>query len=84
MEYGVENYFYKSFLDGETVIDQSWLEPIPVVNGQTTGLGEQADVQVEILKSGEEDCGLTGLLMKAGEEIVVEYEKKRTDQRTKV
>ena len=101
MGYGVENYFYRSFLGEETVIHKSWLEPIPVLNGQTAGLGEQAYVQVEILGAspgeektdvGEEDkntdhgglteacednCGLSGLLMKAGEEIVVEYEKEK-------
>lgn len=91
MEYGVENYYYRSFREGDTVVDPGWLEPIPVIDGQTEKLDEQACVQVAILKSGEEtseegeearengedDCGLTGLLMKAGEEIVVEYEKKR-------
>ena len=91
MEYGVENYFYRSFQEGDTVVDPGWLEPIPVVGGQTDKLGEQAYVQVEIFKPGEnaqeegahtsekkeDDCGLTGLLMKAGEEIVVEYEKKK-------
>jgi len=91
MEYGVENYFYVSFQEGDTVVDPGWLEPIPVIDGQTDKLNEQAYVQVEILKSGEDapeegefvseegedDCGLTGLLMKAGEEIVVEYEKKK-------
>lgn len=85
MEYGVENYYYRSFQEGDIVVDPGWLEPVPVVGGQTDGLDEQAYVEVEILKpvSGEEvlensedDCGLTGLLMKAGEEIMVEYEKK--------
>lgn len=73
MEYGVENYYYRSFREGDTVVDPGWLEPIPVIDGQTEKLDEQACVQVEIL----DDCGLTGLLMKAGEEIVVEYEKER-------
>ena len=101
MEYGIENYFFRSFQEGDTVVDPGWMEAIPVVDGQTDKLGEQAYVQVEILKSlpseeipgtdegiysgdigqlpneGEDDGGLTGLLMKAGEEIVVEYEKKK-------
>lgn len=74
MEYGVENYFYRSFLDEETVFDKKWLLPIPVVDGQTGVLGEQAYVQVEVLKPEEEER--EGLLMKAGEEIAVEYSQK--------
>jgi len=90
MEYGVENYFYRSFQDGETIVDPGWLDPIPVVNGQADGLGEQAYVQVEMLeletKPGTEPGTepwieakdeLSGLLMKSGEEIVVEYEKEK-------
>ncbi len=94
MEYGVENYFYRSFLDEETVFDKKWLEPITVLNGQTLGLDEQAYVSVKILEpdgrsreegsdagetaqSGDKLSGqLPGILMKAGEEIAVEYSQK--------
>lgn len=75
MEYGVENYFYRSFLGEDTVFDKKWLEPIPVADGQTEVLGEQACVQVKVLQDGADENA--GLLMKAGEEIAVEYSQKK-------
>jgi len=93
MEYGMENYFYRSFLDEETIFDKKWLEPISVQNGQTNVLGEKAYVQVEVKNVGEgtektaedvenvvgsDDMQLQGLLMKAGEKIQVQYEQEKT------
>lgn len=101
MNYGIDNYFYRSFLEEETVFDKKWLQPIPVEDGQTQILGETAYVQVEVRAStgepaeapaeskaesaGSEEApagpeeaagGVEGLLMKAGEEITVEYFQK--------
>ncbi len=110
MEYGIEYYIYRSFLDEETVFDKKWLKPILVTDGQTEILGETAYVPVEVrvqdAEQGDEDPGygegqseeekvrqqkdgqnviiqkyggqgnLDGLLMRAGEEIAVEYSQK--------
>lgn len=102
MTYGAENYYYRSFLDEGTVFDKKWLEPIPVLGGQSEVLGEVPYVQVEVCTQDEDICGkadlvgvsegnhdgdkdskeqsraqLPGLLMKAGEEIVVQYEQEK-------
>ncbi|MCM1216475.1 MAG: D-alanyl-D-alanine carboxypeptidase [Lachnospiraceae bacterium] len=42
MEYGLEHYFYKSFLDEGTRFDEKLLQPIPVLNGRTDILGTAA------------------------------------------
>lgn len=82
MNYGMENYYYRSFLDEETVFDKKWLKPILVEVGQTAVLGENAYVNVEVRQT-EENTGnksggqLEGLLMKAGEEVVVEYDQQK-------
>lgn len=54
MQYGVDNYFYRSFLEEETAFDESLLRPIPVENGQTAVLGETAYVRIAI---AEGDAG---------------------------
>lgn len=77
MEYGMDNYYYRSFLDEGTVFDRKWLEPVKVINGQTDVLGEQAYIQLKVAEPDADDCEeMSGLLMKAGEEIVVEYSQK--------
>lgn len=57
MQYGVDNYFYKNFLEEGTAFDESLLRPIPVENGQTAVLGETAYVQIAIAgkAAGEEE-----------------------------
>jgi len=93
MSYGIENYYFRSFLDEKTVFDKKWLEPIPVLDGQTEILGEIPYVMLEVRKkdangfpqenSASESVGdwqLSGLLMREGEEIVVEYKQEETLQ----
>lgn len=89
MQYGLDNYFYRSFSDEGTAFDENLLEKIPVSWGQTDKLGEIAYTNIKI----EEDGGsanagmddsvnrtgekwLEGLLLRADEEIVVSYSQK--------
>lgn len=87
MQYGIDHYFYRSFLDADVAFDESRLNPLPVVNGQTARLGEQAYVKVRLAESkesilmpekGEEgtqtsETNLEGLLMREDEKITVKY-----------
>lgn len=54
MQYGVDNYFYRSFLEEGTAFDESLLKPVPVLNGQTDVLGGTAYAHIAI---AEEDSG---------------------------
>jgi D-alanyl-D-alanine carboxypeptidase (penicillin-binding protein 5/6) len=71
MEYGIENYFYRTFLDLDP--DPKWLEKIPVVDGQKENLDEQAFVEVKIQEKDPDEKEREGLLMKAGEQVEVTY-----------
>jgi len=72
MQYGLDNYFYKGFDEEGIALDESRLKPIPVLNGQTDRLGEQAYTDIKIAEEeNAENAG--GLLLRAGEEIKVEY-----------
>lgn len=78
MQYGIDNYFYKSFDQEGTAFDESVLKPLPVQNGQTEVLGDQAFVTVRVEEGGEarEDGtgrNLEGLLMRADEAVRTEY-----------
>lgn len=55
MEYGLDNYFYRSFEEEENAFDESLLKPVPVLNGQTDRLGGAAYTKLVV----EEDS-LTG------------------------
>ena len=72
MEYGIEQYYYRSFSE---VLPQEvkWLSPIPVKDGQTEKIGEQAFAEVKYSEVDVTVKEIAGLLMKAGEEIQVEY-----------
>lgn len=77
MNYGLEDFTYHS-LD-EAAYDESELESIPVLRGQTLDIDGTAYVPVRILERGPggeytgSDAGeITGLLLKEGEEIRVE------------
>lgn len=48
MEYGIDNYFYRSFAEEGTAFEEGRLKPIPVAEGQTKKLGDQAYVDVKI------------------------------------
>ena len=85
MQYGVDNYFYRSFSEEGIAFDESRLNPIPVLNGQTARLGADASVAVRVAgrgadsgdsgaaEAGENGKNLEGLLMRADETVSVKY-----------
>lgn len=86
MQYGLDHYSYKSFLDEGTRFDEKLLQPIPVQNGRTDILGTTA--YTDIMVSGRDaadrdgtDAGAEtaegermGLLLREDEQIRVEYD----------
>ena len=77
MNYGLEDFTYHSL--NEAAYDESELESIPVLRGQTLDIDGTAYVPVRILERGPggeytgSDAGeIAGLLLKEGEEIRVE------------
>lgn len=80
MQYGIDNYFYRSFSEEGVAFEEGCLRRVFVLNGQTAFLGEDAYTEVELSASpsggtwgqGEYD----GLLLREGEEIRVEYSQK--------
>lgn len=85
MEYGLENYSYKSFLDEGVRFDEKLLQPIPVLNGRTDILGDTAYAAIQVVDRGTSgkdgvdvlanaaDDERLGLLLREDEEIRVEY-----------
>ena len=86
MQYGVDHFFYRSFRDEGIAFDESRLQPIPVLNGQTYILGETAYADTVILGWGAAEYGgldslaggagekfVEGILMREDEEVKVEY-----------
>lgn len=73
MQYGIDNYSYRSFSEEGVAFDEGRLRPIPVRNGRTDILGEGAYTEVEIADRKE---GREGLLLGPDEEIKVEYKIK--------
>lgn len=86
MQYGIDHYFYRSFLEEGTAFDEKKLKPILVENGQTHILGETAYTDIEItdrrrqedgsmdfVVDGTNEKNLEGLLLRDDEEIKVEY-----------
>ena len=49
MQYGIDNYFYRSFLTEDIAFDEGLLRDIPVQNGQTAILGGCAYTKVRIV-----------------------------------
>lgn len=89
MEYGLGNYFYRSFKEEENAFDERLLKPVPVLNGQTERLGGTAYTGIAVAekdtireegKAGEagETAEVEGLLMRADEEVLVEYDWEKT------
>ena len=91
MQYGIDNYFFRSFSEEGIAFDEGMLKPLPVWNGRTNRLGETAyvDIMVADRDGGEEgsrDFGVggaegedrDGLLLRADEEIRVEYSLKNS------
>ena len=69
MTYGLENYYFRYFLE-ETEAEK-WNRSVPVWEGQTDHVGEEAFVGTKVLYEQEDR---TGLLMKQGEQVCVEYD----------
>ncbi len=86
MQYGLENYFYKSFDEEDIAFDETCLPPIPVRNGQTAILNATAYTDVEIAERWTDkessvpgaygETGLEGLLLRSDEKIRVKYSVK--------
>lgn len=88
MQYGIDNYFYRSFLEEGVAFDPSRLQPVRVLGGQTKTLGGTAYTGLTVLSSedaadGEgslagrmKDADAEGLLMRKDEEVRVEYNAK--------
>ena len=86
MQYGIDNYFYRSFLEEGIAFDPGRLPPVQVLGGQTEALGGTAYTGLTVLGSedmaegggfpagGAQDA--EGLLMRRDEEIKVEYNVK--------
>lgn len=83
MQYGIDNFFYRSFSEEGVAFDEHRLRPIPVEEGQTDSIGGTAYTAVEIMGrdgntgpgdgggedgSGREDAGL---LLRRDEQIQV-------------
>jgi len=77
MQYGIDHFFYRSFSDEGVRFDESRLQPVPVLNGQTDILGETAYACLEIAGRNPAEPG-TGaeqrILLREDEEIQVEYD----------
>ena len=69
MQYGIDNYFYRSFTEEGVAFDESRLSAIPVLEGQTDILGDTAYTEVAIAGRSEN----TKLLLREDEDILVEY-----------
>lgn len=80
MEYGLENYFYRSFAEEGNAFDESLLKPVPVLNGQTKLLGGTAYTGIAVAKYDAVREGGTGKAEKAaGEELKI-IEQESTEQ----
>lgn len=74
MNYGLEHYEYHSF--SEKPIEEGKLQPIPVADGQTDEIGQNAYVNIRTSLRGKE--AVEGLLLSTEEEIEVVYDIKET------
>lgn len=69
MEYGLDNFEFRQFLNEESAYDENRLKELAVEGGRTKRLGDTAFVEVEI--AGREKEHPEGLLMGHEEEIEV-------------
>lgn len=67
MEYGLEEYEYREFRKEQAAVRTEDLKPLCAIGGRTKVLGGKAMVELS-LAEGE---GLSGVLMKADEEVLV-------------
>lgn len=78
MQYGIDNYFFRSFSEEGVAFDEGLLREITVLNGQTERLGGVAGTEVELAENADEETGSAeGLLLRADEEIKVEYSQEK-------
>lgn len=79
MQYGLDRYTYHSFF--EAALPEETLQPIPVADGQTDFLGDEAYTGVRIAeRETKEEAGngqLEGILLREDEEIEVSYEMRK-------
>ncbi|MGN0166879.1 MAG: D-alanyl-D-alanine carboxypeptidase family protein [Acetatifactor sp.] len=86
MQYGIDNFFYRSFSEKGIAFDENRLKPIPVQNGRTNILGETAYTDIEIkgrrdmehggmdtVAVGTDQGWQEGILLRDDEKICVEY-----------
>lgn len=73
MEYGLENYTYRSLLTEP--LPEDALSPIPIENGQTERLGESAYITIE---ARESEDSKEGILMRSSESVEVRLIKEET------
>lgn len=85
MQYGIDNFFYKSFLDEGIAFDEGRLKALPVQGGQTDVLGDVAYARLEIAGRLESENSSSdkdslelreGLLLGQDEKIRVVYSAK--------
>lgn len=75
MEYGLEHYNFRSFLNEDTIFDETRLKPIVVEEGQTEILGGTAMVELAIKeRNPDRFWSSEGMLLRDDEQIRVEYE----------
>lgn len=79
MEYGIDHYFYRSFLAEGTAFEESRLQDIPVENGQTESLDGSAFVDIGIpgRLETEQKGSREGLILRSDEQIVVRCHVKK-------
>lgn len=77
MQYGIDNFFYKSFEDEDIAFDESRLSPILVLEGQSQILGENVYTNVAVGESGisgeKDPMERTQVLLRTDEQIQVTY-----------
>lgn len=78
MNFGLDHFEYHSL--SEVLYDKSTLKPIPVLNGQTENLDEQAYTGVTIDRSdasGKNSAATEGLLLKKDEQFQVKFQMEK-------
>ena len=78
MSYGLENYTYHSF--DEVKIDESKLQPIEVLGGQTNHIGETASADLKVVNGKQlnmKEQTVSGVLLKKGEKIDIVYQMEK-------
>ncbi len=77
MNYGIEEYFYREFGNGAEALQLP--KKVKVINGQTPYMGQTAYVAVDVVEVSETEArsetpASRGMLMRADEEIIINYQ----------